>query len=249
MFFGASFLAGMSRPKVLARAQVVTFTITSAARKAALPVVAALGGAVIPALIYFAFNPEGAASRGWGVPMATDIAFAIGVLALFGRRVPIGLKVFLTALAIADDMLAVLVIAGFYTEQINVLALASAAFFLGLYPRRPLVAVLAAAACAYLAWSFKQSNVFLAGGVGLFLLARRDWVRLGILCAVMTTACGATNIWFRNRTRSRVPRSYDRATLTSLSSKPSCRTRRTRTCLVAISYARRYSPSMNSAAS
>ena len=104
----------------------------SSVKKAMLPVMAALGGAVIPALIYFSFNPSGPAAIGWGVPMATDIAFALGLLALFGKRVPIGLKVFLTALAIVDDLMAVLVIAVFYTDQINITALIMATFLLAL---------------------------------------------------------------------------------------------------------------------
>jgi len=104
----------------------------SSVKKAALPVMAALGGAVVPALVYFAFNPSGPSASGWGVPMATDIAFALGLLALFGKRVPIGLKVFLTALAIVDDLMAVLVIALFYTDQINIPALITAAFLLAL---------------------------------------------------------------------------------------------------------------------
>jgi NhaA family Na+:H+ antiporter len=114
-------------------------------KQAALPIAAALGGMIVPAIIYLAVN-AGAATRGWGIPMATDIAFALGVMALLGRRVPVGLKVFLTALAIVDDIGAVLVIALFYTAEIYWPSLAiGGGFFLALGlanifgVRRPLV--------------------------------------------------------------------------------------------------------------
>ncbi len=95
-------------------------------RRAALPVIAAIGGMVVPALIYVAIAAGGEASRGWGIPMATDIAFSVGVLALLGRRVPVGAKLFLLALAIVDDIGAILVIAIFYTDDLAMAWLALA---------------------------------------------------------------------------------------------------------------------------
>jgi NhaA family Na+:H+ antiporter len=134
---GKLFPASMTVEKFVNDALMVVFFFTvgleirrelshgqlSTPKKAILPIVAALGGMLAPALIYTSFNFGTEAISGWGIPTATDIAFAIGIMSLLGNRVPIALKVFLTALAVADDLGAILVIALFYGQTPNLLLL------------------------------------------------------------------------------------------------------------------------------
>ena len=101
-------------------------------KQAIFPIIAAIGGMLVPVLIYIIFNPDEPTLKGWGVPMATDIAFALGTLALLGNRIPKNLLTFLVALAIVDDLGAVLVIALFYTETLSISALTIVAVTLGL---------------------------------------------------------------------------------------------------------------------
>ncbi len=99
-------------------------------KKASLPIVAAIGGMVVPIVLFLLLNGNNAGRQGWGIPMATDIAFSLGILQLLGRRVPIGLKVFLIAFAIVDDIGAVLVIAIFYSSNIQWLLIIIAAILI-----------------------------------------------------------------------------------------------------------------------
>jgi NhaA family Na+:H+ antiporter len=102
----------------------------SSPRTALLPLAAAVGGMIVPTLIFVAFNPAKPHVTGWGIPMATDIAFVLGILSLLGKRVPVSLKIFLTALAMVDDLGAVFVIALFYTSDISVVNLGAGGAFL-----------------------------------------------------------------------------------------------------------------------
>jgi Na+:H+ antiporter, NhaA family len=120
------FLMGLEIKRELVHGELST------PRRALLPATAALGGMVVPALIYTAFNAGGEGAHGWGIPIATDIAFALGVLSLLSRRVPFSIRVFLLALAIADDIGGIVVIAVFYTSDIDFAWMGVAALLLAI---------------------------------------------------------------------------------------------------------------------
>ena len=147
-------------------------------RGAALPVLAAAGGMIFPALLYHVINPGGVNAAGWGIPMATDIAFAISALVIMGKRIPQGIMVFLVALAIADDLGAVLVIALFYTRQFDYWALAWATGFLVLLLTFNLSGV-------------RRNTPYLVAGVGLWLALLSSGIHAtiaGVLAALCIPA-------------------------------------------------------------
>jgi NhaA family Na+:H+ antiporter len=147
-------------------------------RTAALPAIAALGGMAVPAALYVLVNAGRAGVEGWGIPMATDIAFAVGVVALLGRRVPPALKLFLLTLAIVDDIGAILVIAAFYSGGIEPGALAAAA--------------LAAVAVVALRWlRIDWPVAYLAAGVALWVATYQSGVHAtlaGVVLGLLTPA-------------------------------------------------------------
>lgn len=158
-------------------------------RKAALPVVAALGGLLFPAIIYYMFNKNSIGEAGWGIPMATDIAFSLGILALLGRRIPLSLKVFLTAFAIVDDLGAVAVIAIFYTQQLALIYLAIGMVFLAtmiagnyLGVRNPVFFFVLGVGGVWLAFLFSGVHATVAGILSAFtipvntLISRNDFI-------------------------------------------------------------------------
>ena len=166
------FVVGLEVKRELVAGELATV------RQAALPVVAAAGGMVVPAGVYLLLQAGTPGERGWGVPMATDIAFVVGVLTLFGRRVPVGLKVFLLSLAIADDIGAILVIAAFYSGHVDAGMLGWAAAGLG--------------ACVGLNWlGVRSLGVYGLVGAGVWLATLRSGVHptiAGVLLGLLTPA-------------------------------------------------------------
>lgn len=149
-----------------------------------MPVTAAVGGMVVPALVFFAFNAGEPSLAGWGIPMATDIAFALGILSLLGSRVPLGLKIFLTALAIVDDIGAILVIAVFYTTSLDLTALS-----VGL-------AVLALMALLNMRWGVRHSIPYLVLGIIVWFAFLKSGIHAtiaGVLAAMTIPAATKMN--------------------------------------------------------
>jgi NhaA family Na+:H+ antiporter len=151
----------------------------SSPSRVVMPVAAAVGGMVVPAALFLALNAGEPTAQGWGVAMATDIAFALGVLSLLGPRVPVGLKIFLTAVAIVDDIGAILVIALFYTAELSLPALG-----VGL-------AALAAMALLNIVWKTRHYLPYLLLGVVVWLAFLKSGIHAtiaGVLAAVMIPA-------------------------------------------------------------
>lgn len=110
-------LVGLEIKRELAVGELSSF------KKAMLPILAATGGVIVPALIYTIFTHGTEYARGWGIPVATDIAFALAVLAMLSKRIPVGLRIFLTAFAIVDDLWAIVIVAAFYTSELDLVSL------------------------------------------------------------------------------------------------------------------------------
>ncbi|WP_435008917.1 Na+/H+ antiporter NhaA [Tundrisphaera lichenicola] len=154
----------------------------SSPRKAALPVVAALGGMVVPALLYAACNLGGAGRNGWGIPMATDIAFAVGVLILLGDRIPASARIFLLALAITDDIGAILVIAVFYSSGVS-------------WPVLGLAAVILIVIVAMIRAGVQSSNVYLVASLAFWAAMLGSGIH-ATLAGVILGATTPIRPWF-----------------------------------------------------
>ena len=167
------FTVGLEIKREIARGEL------SSVKKAILPVIAAFGGVITPALIFTAINHGSAAASGWGIPTATDIAFAVCILSMLGNKVPVSLKVFLTALAIADDLIAILVVALFYGGRINFLLLGIAVLvilFTLLLRRLGEKRMFPYLLCAFIVWAlffYSGIHATMSGVVMAFIIPSR----------------------------------------------------------------------------
>lgn len=183
-------LVGLEIKRELKYGELSTF------QSALMPVVAALSGAALPALIYWGLNGGTDVMNGWAIPMATDIAFVIGVLAVLGSRVPVWAKVFVTAVAVVDDLIAVLVIAFFYTEQISMAALGIAGICLLLL----------------LLFNYKGINKlspYLLVGVVMWVAVLKSGVHSTIAGVILGFAIPATRGWSLERLKKYARKGFD----------------------------------------
>ena len=165
-------------------------------RQAALPVIAAAGGMLLPAALYAALNVSGSGSHGWGIPMATDIAFAIGVLALVAPNIPSGARLFLLTLAIADDIGSIIVIAVFYTSGIDVPWLFASIAVVG-------------AVIVLRQFGFRTTPLFAALGLALWIAVHASGVHATLAGVVMGLLVPATPVLNREIVRSRTDELLD----------------------------------------
>ncbi|WP_441000453.1 Na+/H+ antiporter NhaA [Fodinibius sp. SL11] len=183
-------LVGLEIKRELKYGELSTF------QSALLPVVAAMSGAAVPALIFWGFNGGTDFMNGWAIPMATDIAFVIGVLAVLGSRVPVWAKVFVTAVAVVDDLIAVLIIALFYTEQISMGALGIAGICL----------------LVLLLFNFKGINKltpYLLVGVIMWVAVLKSGIHATIAGVVLGFAIPATRGWSVDRLKEYAQEGFD----------------------------------------
>ncbi|MDN4016533.1 Na+/H+ antiporter NhaA [Zwartia panacis] len=150
-------------------------------RDALLPMVAAFGGVAIPAIIHFTLNRGAQTQAGLGIPMATDIAFALGVLAILGSRIPASLKLFLTTLAVIDDLIAIIVIAVFYTSNLSLLYLAGSLIVFGIL------------ICLNRIWRIMNLTLYLVGGVIMWFLMLKSGVHATVAGLLLAFAIPYTS--------------------------------------------------------
>ncbi len=175
----------------------------SSAKKASLPLIAAIGGSLVPALIFFAFNQGLNTERGWGIPMATDIAFAVGVMSLLSHKAPFSLKIFLLSVAIIDDIIAVLVIALFYSQSIS-------------GPFLALTFITSFSVVLYFKLSLNNSFLLTALALSLWLCALHSGIHASLSGALFGFLIPHKNRWTKKQALDALKKTFSKKEETSL---------------------------------